>query len=81
MGVRRMSLSWVNGTVGSVLTDLRKSYESSTSGDTGIVYAAAVGMVTGLSGPHDKRPIEERMADIVTVCAAVRRFEDEESDK
>jgi len=31
-----------------------------------------------LTGPHDRRPVAARMADVATVCAAVRRFEDDE---
>lgn len=72
-----MSLSWVNATLESVLTDFHKTARSSGSQDTGLVYAAAIGMVTSLSGPHDKRPMGERMADIAIVCAAIRQFEEE----
>lgn len=73
-----MSLSWVNGTVEAVLADLRKTYATSPTGDTGMVYAAAVGMIMGLTGPHDSRSAEARMADAATVCAAIRQFEVEE---
>lgn len=77
-----MTVPWVNGTVDGVLADLRKTHQSSKTpsnpgGDTGLVYAAAVGMVTGLTGGHDKRPAAERMKDVTTVCAAIRRFEEE----
>ena len=85
-----MSVPWVNGTVLGVLLDLRKTYASSGFTNTGLVYAAAIGMITGVVGEEDLsrqypsvygpvRPLSERMADVATVCAAVRRFEDEEA--
>ena len=77
-----MSVPWVNGTVEAVLEDLRKAFGTDRHADTGRVYAAAVGMVTGLA-TEDERPyqrprsLDERMADVKTVCQAVRRFEEE----
>jgi hypothetical protein len=74
-----VNVPWVNGTVEAVLADLRKTYATSATSGDGLVYAAAIGMITGLSGSHDHRSAEARMADVVTVCAAIRRFEDEEA--
>lgn len=71
-----MTVPWVNATVEGVLAELRKIQASNPAG-SGIVYAAAMGMITGLTGPHDRRPAEARMADAAAVCAALRRFEDE----
>jgi len=73
-----MSVPWVNGTVEAVMADLRKTRRLSPT-DPDLLYAAAIGMITGLSrdvGPH--RPCQQRMADIVTVCEAVRLLEQEQ---
>lgn len=85
-----MSVPWVNGTVLSVLLDLRKTYAISGFTNTGLVYAAAIGMITGIVGEEDLsrrypsvygpvRPLSERMADIATVCTAIHQFEDEQA--
>ena len=72
-----MSVPWVNGTVEAVVAELRKSIELSRN-CPGIEYSAAIGMVTGLAcGYGEPRSLEARMADIVTVCEAVRRLHDE----
>lgn len=72
-----MSVPWVNGTVEAVMADLRKSMTVS-SNCPGIEYAAAIGMVNGLArGYGEHRSLEARMADIVTVCEAVQRLNDE----
>lgn len=70
------------GGVDAVLADLHKAYATSppTIGDGWkdcLVYAAAIGMITGITGSFDGRSAQARMADIATVCAAVRRFADE----
>jgi hypothetical protein len=73
-----VSVPWVGGTVEAVLADLNHSYRCSPSHDDGIVYAAAIGMITGLANGYTPgRSIEQNMTDIRTVCAAVHLFQDE----
>lgn len=73
-----MSVPWVNGTVETVMADLRKTRRLSPT-DPDLLYAAAIGMITGLSNNLGlPRSCGQRMADIVTVCEAVRLLEQEQ---
>ena len=70
-----MGVPWVDGTVDAVVADLRKTQRLSP-GNPGLMYAAAIGMVTNLS--RNQQPCAQRMADIRTVCEAVRLLEEEQ---
>lgn len=75
-----MSVPWVSGTVEAVRADLRKSIEQNP-GCNGIEYAAAIGMIVGLVTEdgyplRPQRSLTDRMADIRTVCEAVRSLEE-----
>lgn len=58
----------------AVLDRLAKIYRAAGSE---AVYVRAVAMIAALAGGRDTRPAGQRMADVTTVCAAVRRFEAE----
>jgi hypothetical protein len=72
-----MSAPWVNGTVEAVAEHLRRVRQTSPT-NTGLIYAAATGMIRGLAGGYTPgQTLEQRMADIVTVLDAVELVEKE----
>lgn len=74
-----MSAPWVGGTVEGVAAELRKAFgDDNPRGDTGRIYAAAIGMITGLAhGYTPGRTDAENLADIRTVVAAVDQLQEE----
>lgn len=70
------SVPWVNGTVHAVAAELRSSAARSTDDIDGMMRAAVVGMISGLTR-HDTRPAAARLGDIDTVLKAFEVVEQE----